>query len=134
MDTGYKMNIDEIMSITLNGVKTTCAATITETTTGGQFAGTVEFDWTGRTVADMARFATADRRIALAPSVRKNITSYRSKKTITSRVSAPGVRDAATRIITVSDVETFLGTVDPSVVDDMVARVIAARNTDNDTD
>lgn len=116
---------------TLDGVKTTCAATITNTKTKGQFAGTVEFNWNGRTIADALKYATADRRIAIAPMVRKNTSKYRGQKTIKSNVAAPGVRDAATRIITATDVETFLASVDPSVMADMVKRVQARRTDDS---
>jgi hypothetical protein len=126
------LTVAEIMAIVLTRIKTTCAATITETKSGGQFGGTIEFDWRGRTVADVLRFATADRRIALAPSIRKNIVKHRSTKTIKSVVAAPGVRDAATRIVTESDVETYLNTVDQSVIDGIMERV-NARRSDDDT-
>ncbi len=118
----------------MTGIATTIAATITNPKTNAQWIGTLEFDWGGRTLADVLRYASADRRIAVASSIRRDPGAHRGVETIKITVPAPGVRDAATRIVSVSDVESFLDDAPQSVIDAMMVRVTERRNTDTDTE
>jgi hypothetical protein len=102
--------VSEIMKMKLTGVKSTQPAVITNTTTGTSFDGVVDVAWDNLTVADAIKRATSNVVIAIAPSVRKNIGDYRSKKTISVSAPKPGRRERATAVITDSDATEHIAT------------------------
>ena len=113
----------------LVGVHTQIKAEITDTKTGTTFNGTLDFDWSHRTVEEVLAFAAKDRRIAIAPSVRKNIMKYRSTKAIKIVVASPGHRDTPSRIMTPEDVVSMLSTKTDAEIEAMLTAARAKRAT-----
>lgn len=106
----------------LKGVTSTIKAVVNNTKTKAVFKGTLEFDWSDVTLQQVLdAFAAPDRKITWANTHRAKIGEYKNKKTVHVKVSPPGTRVSVKEPVTLMDVETYLASLTPERLAEVVA-------------
>lgn len=113
----------------LKGVTSTIKAEVNNTKTKAVFKGTLEFDWSDVTLQQVLdAFAAPDRKITWANTHRDKIGEYKNKKMVHVKVSPPGTRVTVKESVTLMDVETYLASLTPERLAEVVARQTEKRD------
>jgi hypothetical protein len=116
------MTIEKLMATPLTDLVARIAASVTNKQTGANWTGHIDFGFGRCTVADLVQWAMADRKITWANANRKRIAEYVGRDVITVALAPVGTRERVARVITESDVETFMSGLTDEQIADLVKR------------